>query len=83
MTEMEMRVWKLKDCTVTEEEFDGDLHVFTVSVNWDEGTCTVYPRDIVDMNECISKLDDGVSPIQDCWENGNGTNVSTYFGAWA
>lgn len=82
--ETEMRVWDFADCRVTEEEFDHDLHMFSVTVDWDEEAVKgIFPDSIEDMNTCIEKMDEGESPIAGCWQDGMGNDVAEYFGARA
>lgn len=65
-----MKEWKFNNnLEVYENEYDCDLHCFVV-YNGDSYLGTIYPNSIDDMNECISKLDSGIDPITDGWEDG-------------
>lgn len=67
-----MKEWKFENgITVNEIEYDYDLHAFEVYHN-EELLGAIYPADIEDMQECISKLDEGEDPISGGWEDGCG-----------
>lgn len=67
-----MKEWKFNNnLEVYENEYCNDLHCFVVH---DSASYlgTIYPNSIENMNECISKLDAGLDPITDGWEDGHG-----------
>lgn len=60
-------------------EFDGDLRRFDV---WFRGELlgSVYPADSVEMQACIDKLDAGLDPVTDNWEDGFGNRLVPFAG---
>lgn len=67
-----MREWKFENgIEVYECKYDNDLHCFEVHTGYDY-LGTIYPNSIGDMEECINKLDAGLDPITDGWEDGHG-----------
>ena len=68
--------WTFKDCKVNEEEFDGDLHCFTVTMERDGEirTQTIIPASLGDMENVRSELNAGRSPMNR-WEDGMGNEV--------
>lgn len=68
--------WIFEDCKVHEEEFDGDLHCFVVTMERDgqTRTQTIIPASIEDMESIRNDLDAGMSPM-DGWEDGMGNDV--------
>lgn len=68
--------WTFEDCKVHEEEFDGDLHCFVVTMERDGEVRqqTIIPSDLDDMRRIRSALYRGESPL-DGWEDGMGNEV--------
>ena len=60
---------------VKEEPNNYDLHCFAVYNIENEDMLLlgrIYPDNIDDMNECVTKLDAGADPVDDGWEDGLG-----------
>jgi hypothetical protein len=70
-----MRTWENGEITVSEVDYNYDLHAFDVYVG-DRFLGTVYPATIEDMARCIKALDDGEDPVSDGWEDGCGNVCS-------
>lgn len=68
--------WTFKDCKVREEECDGDLHCFVVTMekNGQIRTQTAIPTSLQDMENARRNLNEGISPL-DGWEDGMGNEV--------
>lgn len=68
--------WTFEDCKVSEDEFDGDLHCFVVTMERDGEvrTQTAIPTSIQDMENARRNLNEGISPL-DGWEDGMGNEV--------
>ena len=69
--------WTFKDCKVSEDEFDGDLHCFVVTMErgGQTRTQTIIPQDLDDMENVRKDLNDGRSPVWEGWEDGMGNEV--------
>lgn len=68
--------WTFEDCKVHEEEFDGDLHCFVVTMERDGEvrTQTAIPTSLQDMENARRNLNEGISPL-DGWEDGMGNEI--------
>ena len=64
--------WKREGYTITEVDFDYDLHCFEV-VKDGEVVATIYPDSIEQMEEDIKQLDCGLGV--DGWEDGRGNSI--------
>lgn len=67
--------WVNNGYLIKKMEFDGDLCRFDV---WSHGEFigSVYPVDSAEMQACIAKLDAGLDPVTDNWEDGLGNSCS-------
>lgn len=72
MNEM-LDFWVNNGYVIRKMEFDGNLCRFDV---WFAGELlgSVYPADLVEMQACIDKLDAGLDPVTDNWEDGLGNS---------
>lgn len=68
--------WTFKGCKVHEEECDGDLHCFVVTMERDGEvrTQTAIPTSLQDMENARRNLNEGISPL-DGWEDGMGNEI--------
>lgn len=71
---MELRTWGRNGYSVTEVEFDGDLHEFMVIKEGGDVIATITPDSIESMNQIIEDLDEGADV--DGWEDGKGNVIS-------
>ena len=68
-----LEYWINNGYEIVKMKFDGDLCRFDV---WFAGKFlgSVYPADSVEMKACIDKLDAGLDPVTDNWEDGLGNS---------
>lgn len=67
-----MKVWERETYTVYEDEFDRDLHCFSVWSHRDH-LGTIYPADLEQQASIIDQLDDG--QCVDGWDDGQGDTI--------
>ena len=71
-----MRIWKFEEnIEVYEIPYNNSLHAFAVWAG-DDFLGSIYPDNVVDMQECITALDDGSNPIRDGWDDGLGNTCN-------
>lgn len=71
-----MRNWKHDYLEIQEEEFNSNVHAFSVYYNT-EFVGQVVPQDPADQEQIIKALDAGSDPIAEGWEDADG-NVLEY-----
>lgn len=71
-----MQTWKNNYLEIQEEEFNSNVHAFSVYYNT-EFVGQVVPQDPADQKQIIKALDAGADPIAERWEDVDG-NVLEY-----
>lgn len=73
---MKLRKWEFENCTVREQEFDYDLHEFVITDKAGVEVGTVTPGSLEEMAQAILELNNGINPVDACWEDGNGNTIT-------
>ena len=64
-----MRVWKYENIIVYERLFNSGDIFFDVYIE-NEYLYSVFPNTFEEANACIKRLDLGINPLTDLWEEG-------------
>ena len=78
------KTWSFDNCTVTCEAYDRDLRAYRVSgcspyAGRERDWYMLVPQSIRQMEDIEKRLDGGLDPISDGWEDGRGSTVKARF----